>query len=442
MARDKKKKKNVNIPESFVDYYAIYSIDRNLETKEIKKLLVQRQGEIRSQMAGGALNAPEILDKLQEAYNEIANAVKVFKTEERRKEYDILLDAAYEAGKIDVEAQTMAQDLYEEIEAMFMKGNYRGAIKKCLDALNNNVKDYRIYILLAKSYFALNDSDKSLSTVDNGLLVHPNNIPLLRVGARFSNEGKKDYNRAQSYVNKIMEMDANSSIAVSEQSYLYMSTGKHDLAYKMIDDYMEQHPSDMEFRKDCAYDMVGYSYSCYTKDPGSGAYVIASEEDYKKCLDTCNKAMSIYNDENVKEALDNAKAFGEVEFNDENNESIKWLFIGGFTYLVMSLMLFSLLSGASGKDFGSIIGEIIGPIAGAIVLICLGVLLIYCGVQLKKVSYRPYWQINKFILTGQREKIEEKYILIGNIFGGLIKWSFKIAWKFIELIFKFAAHGF
>lgn len=441
MARDKKKKKNVNIPESFVDYYAIYSIDRNLETKEIKKLLVQRQGEIRSQMAGGALNAPEILDKLQEAYNEIANAVKVFKTEERRKEYDVLLDAAYEAGKIDVEAQTMAQDLYEEIEAMFMKGNYRGAVKKCLDALNNNVKDYRIYILLAKSYFALNDPDKSLSTVDNGLLVHPNNIPLLRVGARFSNEGKKDYNRAQSYVNKIMEMDANSSIAVSEQSYLYMSTGKHDLAYKMIDDYMEQHPSDMEFRKDCAYDMVGYSYNCYTKDPKSGAYVIASEEDYQKCLDTCNKAMSIYNDENIKEALDNAKAFGEVEFNDENNAGIFGLFFIGGTmscFAILSFIFFiaSIVGLFCGefRNMGDFFETLCAAIGVLIITGCVSAKFIYQGIKLRQVSYRPYWQIYKFILTGQREKEEEKYIKIGE----KVTHDLKLAWEFVKIIINWA----
>lgn len=435
MARDKKKKKNINIPEGIVDYYAIYSIDRNLGTKEIKKLLLQRQGEIRSQMAGGALNAPEILEKLQEAYNEIANVVKVFKNEERRKEYDILLDAAYEAGKIDVEAQTMAQDLYEEIEAMFLKGNYRGAVKKCLEALNNNVKDYRIYILLAKSYFALNDPDKSISTIDDGLSVHPNNMPLLRAGARFSNEGKKDYNKAQSYVNRILEIDADSAIAASEQSYLYMSTGKQDLAYKMIDDYIEKHPSDMEFRKDCAYDMIGYSYSCYTKDPESGAYVIASEEDYQKCLDTCNKAMSIYNDENVQDALDNAKAFGTIEFNDENNESIKWSFIGGAVFWITAIFSApQILSG--GGDFGTIVSNIIG----LLLIFAFGGILIYCGVKLKKVSYRPYWQINKFILTGQREKEEARYILIGNILGGLIKWSFKASWAIIKFMFKLIIH--
>ena len=317
-----KEKKKINIPEGLVDYYVIYSIDRRLGTKEIRKLLIQKQGEIRSQMAGGALNAPEILEKLQEAYNEIANAVRAFKNEDRRKEYDILLNAAYEAGKIDVEAQTMAQGLYEEIEAMFVKGNYQGAIKKCLDALNNNVKDYRIYILLAKSYFALEEVDKSLSTVDKGLSVYPNNMHLLRVGARYANKGKKDYNRAQSYVNQMLEIDPDNAMAVSEQSYLYLNNGKQDLAYQMIDDYMEKHPNDMQFRKDCAYDLIGHSYSYYIKDPETGAYFLDKQEDYQKSLEACNKAMSIYNDKNVQNAVETANFYGTTKFNEENKESI------------------------------------------------------------------------------------------------------------------------
>lgn len=415
------KSRNVNIPDNLVDYYVLYSIDRTSKTKDIRKLLLQRQGEIRSNMANGSLNSPEIMNKLQEAFDEIANAVKTFKNEDRRKEYDAMLDAAYEAGKINVEAQAIAQDVYEEIETLFMKGNYRGVVRKCMDALNNNVRDYRIYILLAQSYFALQDTNKSLSTVDDGLKVHPDNMPLLRAGARFSNEGNQDYDRAQKYVNRIMEIDPESPLATSEQSYLYLSTGKEDLAYKLIDDYTEKHPNDMNFRKDVAYDLVGHSYTCYTKAPDSDAYVIASEEDYQRCLETCNKAQSLYNDENVQEALNTAKSYGEVEYNDENQMSIIWLFIGGIIYLAVAVM--SLVTMGTGS-------LPILLISGG-----LGVLLIYSGIRLRQVSYRPYWQIYKYILTGKREKQEKKYILIGNIFAGYMRWSIKISFGLIRFIF-------
>lgn len=432
-----RKKRNVNIPEGILDYYAMYALDRNADTREIRKQLLQKQGEIRSNMANGSLNSEEILEKLQEAYNTLAAAIKIFKTEERRKEYDLALDAAYETGKLDVQAQSMAQDLYEEIEALFLKGNYHGAVRKCLDALNNNVRDYRIYILLAQSYFALNDPDRSITTVEDGLKVHPDNVPLLRAGARFANEGKQDYDRAQKYVNRMMELDPESAIANSEQSYLYLTSGKQDLAYQQMDKYMEKHPNDTEFRKDCAYDLVGYSYSCYTKDPESGAYVIASQEDYQKCLDSCSKAMSLYNDENVQTAMENAKYFGTVEFNDENKDSIKWLFIGAAIYLLGGVIGFS--TGIQEMDVG-----FFGTLGGSLVFWVLGALLVYAGIRLRQVSYRPYWQINKFIMTGKREKSEGVYILIGKIFAGYMKMSIKIGIKisvwFINFAFDLISH--
>ncbi|MCM1218534.1 MAG: hypothetical protein NC548_28940 [Lachnospiraceae bacterium] len=414
-----KKKRKVNIPEGIVDYYAIYGIDRQMGTKEIRKQLLKIQGEIRSNMSNGALNDAEILKKLQESYHDIANAVKTFKTEERRKEYDVILDAAYEAGRINEEAQVYAEDLYEEIRALFLKGNYRGAIKKAMDALNNNARDYRIYMLLAQSYFALNEVDRSLNTVEKGLSVHPDNMSLLRAGARFANEGKDDFERAQKYVNRMLEIDPDSALAASEQSYLYVCNGKTDLAYKLIDEYMDKHPDDIDFRRDCAYDLVGYSYNCYTKDPNSDAYVIASQEDYQKCLDTCSKAASIYKDENTQEALESAQMYGQVEFNDENKPGIFWLFAGGIVYLLAAL--------------GSI--DAIG-ILGFLAVSPVGILLIYSGIRLRQVSYRPYWQINKFILTGEREKNEKIYVMIGKIFTGYIKWSFKIAWEIVKFIWR------
>ena len=443
-----KRKQKVNIPESIIDYYVMYSLDRKAGTKEIRKTLLQKQGEIRSHMSNGALNSKEILEKLQEAYQTIAAAVKVFRDDDRREEYDKLLDAAYEAGKIDVAAQTMAQDLYEEIQAMFIKGNYRGVIRKCMSALEENIRDYRLYILLAQSYFALNEVDTSLKTIDEGLQVHQDNMELLRAGARFSNEGKDDYNRAQKYINRMIEIDPESPMVASEQSYLYLTSGKDDLAYQTIDEYVEKHPSDRKFRKDCAYDLIGYSYSCYTKDPMEDAYVIASEEDYNKCLETCSKAASLYNDENVQSALENAKYFGTVEYNEENNEDIFWLRAAGGLFAFGGIILFMMyaymiydgvMAGISEGSIGNVLSALV---VGTISMIIIGGVPLVIGrhflkaaKKLKEVSYRPYWQINKYIMTGKREPEEEKYINTGKVITASMKLSVKLAIGLIKLAF-------
>ena len=447
MARKERKKSKKNIPNDMIDYYVMYSLDRKLDTKEIRKLLLQKQGEIRSNMSNGALNSKEILEKLQEAYQTIAAAVKTFKNDERRKEYDELLDAAYEAGRIDVASQTMAKELYEELQAMFVRGNYKGVIRKCMEALEENIRDYRLYILLAQSYFALNDIDTSLKKVDEGLNVHQDNMELLRAGARFSNDGKKDYNKAQKYVNRMLEIDAESPLVASEQSYLYLTSGKEDLAYKTIDEYLEKHPNDNEFRRDCAYDLIGYSYSCYTKEPIEGAYVIASEEDYNKCLSTCNKAASLYSDENVQSALENAKYYGTVEFNEENKEHIFWLKVCGI--MLMAVGVFASVGffvGIIGTIFSGLGTDTLGNngIGMIIPYVLLGLMQFYYGKKyfsaskkLKQLSYRPYWQINKFIMTGKREPEEEKYMKIGSRVTNAVRLSIKLSIEIIKLVFRF-----
>lgn len=416
MAR-KSKKKNVNIPIDFKDYYVFFNLDRNLKTKEILRTIRAEQGNLRVQMSNGSLNGDSITSRLQEALAEVEKAIKVFKNDERRKEYDIQLNAAYEMGKIRPETQQVAHDLYEELLAMFMKENYNGVIRRCMEALDQRVGDYRVYILLAQSYFALRDPDNSLNSIDRGLNHYPDNIDLLRAGARFANVGKGDYERSQRYINRMIEIDPESHFVASEQSYLYLTTGKSDLAYQTIDDYVAKNPRDREFKKDCAYDLLGFSYEYYTKDPKSDVYVIASQEDYQKCLDTCSKAESLYSDDNTKEALKRAQSFGQVEFNAENKENIIWSFVGAAIYILGGLPAVA----AAFQD-KSMIGA-------AILCMFLGVLTCASAIGLVKCSYRPYWQINKFILTGRREKWEAIFVGFGNIFAGYIKWSLKIGWK-------------
>lgn len=400
----------VELSEPLIDYYASYNLNRNARSSDLYMQLKRINGEFITNMSCASL-APEIVQKLQEQVKELEPAIKIFKNDDYRKDYDKELAKAYKKGTIDVEAQKMAQDLFAEIESLYLKGNYQAAMNKCNEALNNKVNDYRIYILLAQSYYALHNADQSLRVIDSGLQVHPNNLFLLRAGARFANEGKKDFDRAQKYINNMMEIDPESSLAYSEQSYLYLNEGKEDLAFSTIDKYMEKHPSDSEFRKGCAYDLLSHSYGFYTQDLTTGDMVIASKQDYEKNLETCEKAASLYSDDTIKSALNNAKFFGTTQFNYENLEGIMWLVVGGIVYSL------------------SVVG------------LPLGLLLFFCAWRLRSVSYRPYWQINKFIMTGKREHGEGKYILIGNICTGYFRWGFRIAWWLIKLVFSFMAGG-
>ncbi len=420
-------KKN-NLPNNLIDYYAVFLLDRNLSAKEIKKKLRSIQGDIRENMSSGSLNSEEVLAKLQASFHQVADALKVFKNDETKKKYDAQLDEAYATGALNTEAQKVAEDLYAEIEALFLKGNYQKAAQKCTEALNNNVRDAKIYGLLARSYYALRDVVRSVNTVAEGIKIHPENMELLRIGARFTNEGQGDFNTAQGYINRMFDLDQDNKYAHAEQIYLYLCNDKIDLAYQNIDNYINQHPQDSEFRKLCAYDLIGHSYSYYTKDDTSNSYYIISKEDYENCVDICEKAVSLYNDENTVKNLENAKAYGEIEFNEDNKENIIWTAVAGVLYLFAAIMAFS-----SASQTGTGIG-----LLTAIPIVALGVGVLYCAVGLYQVSKRPYWQIYKYYMTGKREKRERIFIIIGNIFGWYIKFSFKLAKWIFKLTFHLA----
>lgn len=112
---------------------------------------------------------------------------------------------------------------------------------------------------------------------------------------------------------------------------------------------------------------------------------------------------------------------GEVEFNQDNKSNIRWTMFAAWVYGIGGIM---------GLSAG-------GSAAGCIVVILLAAVCVYSSVMLHKVSKRPYWQIYKYELTGEREPKERRYILIGNIIAGYMRWSVKMAFGVLRLVFSF-----
>ena len=392
------------------NFYAIYGFDYNEPRDAIRHKLHEISNELMQQG-----NPPQLDDEIRQMINKgkacCDDALYVFRSDNYRTEYDSILKAAIEAGEIDTKAQIIAKELYDELRALFLRREFSQVINRCLEAINNDIHDYRLYLLLANSYYALHNVSQSLQTVEDGLKTNLDNLALLQAGARFANEGNKDFDCSQRYIDKMLKVDAESSLAHAEQAYLYLSEGKEVLAFDTMNKYLEKHPSDTGFRKTCAYNLVDHSYSFYTHDPESNSYVIASKQDYEKCLETCNKAASMYQDQTVNDALRTAQFFGTKQFNEDNFWYIVWLVIGGLFYSL--------------------------TVVGAV----LGIPLLFCAWRLYQVSQRPYWQIHQYNMTGRREPGENMYILIGKIFTGYLKWSAIIAWHIIKFIFGFMLRG-
>ena len=61
---------------------------------------------------------------------------------------------------------------------------------------------------------------------------------------------------------------------------------------------------------------------------------------------------------------------------------------------------------------------------------------LYAAKRLKELSYRPYWQINKYIMTGKREPEEEQYINTGKLLTTAMRGTIKLSIETFKLIFR------
>lgn len=403
-----------------VDYYQKFRLDPNLSAEEIVAQLRSMQGKRMNQQQMNPFDY-EFQAKIEEDLQAFEDAIKIF--EKDKSKYDKELAKAYKEGRISEEVQPVAREFLEELSQLLSMGNYGVLIRRCNEALSNNVKDVRLYHFLAMANYGSDNMRAAFDAITLALTEYPNDFFSLRLGARYSTDvGAYEY--AQGYINRMLEVYPKNPTATSEQCYLYEQMGKEEMAFKLIDEYLEKNPTDEEFRRACAYDLVALSHSFYIEDSSSGSMIIASQEKYEKCLATCNKANEIYRDNMTESVLQNAKFFGQTKYNDENLRHTLALFGGGLIYGLLGLSIFH-----------------VGPNPGAGMMLTLSLLLFYSGIRLTQVSFRPYWQINKFFMTGKRERSEQFYIWIGNIFAFYLKWSFKISiwiFTFIMLLFAFA----
>lgn len=364
--------------------------------KEIQRLWTKRQSACNDKEQ--LLLIDQILSKVDEGFRYLIKAM-------RRKQYDEALDKAYKNGKIKDDTEVQMQGLIDQARQYYKKGNIKLAAQYAQQAIDGKVNDSSVYDILARCYFDMQNYPKALEVIDSGTSIFTDNLDLHWLGARIAIVGTQNYDDAQNRVNQLLAIAPDDSIGHSEQIFLHLRKGDEDLAFQEIDSYVAAHPQDEEFKRGAAYDIDAYSNSCYYYNQAQNATFIADKESYKKCLKLRTKAVEIYNDEHTRKMLEDTKYYGKKEWDSWNLDSIKSLSIYGL------ILLF------------------IVPYVG-VPLLVIDAAVIY-------FSFRPYWQINKTYITGERGKLEKVVTTIGDYaarFGG---WFIKFLWNVIVLFFKF-----
>lgn len=407
-----------NKNERILDYYKAFGLDRSWDEKTLRKELGKAQRTFMRRQS--TTNDKEELDQINQTLEILDKAIECLSHPDARKSYDKELDKAYQAGMVNDEAEAQARDALEKAKQFYAKGQIQLAAKFALEAINNKVNDPTAYEILAKCYYDSGDYSASIDTVDKALTVYVDNTYFLWLSARINTIVER-YDVAQQKINRMLELDPNSSQAHAEQIHFYMYAEKEDIAFQQIDQYLAQNPNDTDFKRETAYNLISFTNTCYLEDADTGSLVIADKKSYTKCMSLCQKAYSLYQDEYTKNNLESAQFFGQREFNHNNSYELKWLW--GLSALSLFVIVPAFGEMRSIADFFSIL------FAACIYFVP--------AILLTIVSFQPYWQINRIYYTGKAGWFETLVIWWGKITVAIVKWSWKIMWWIVRFILSF-----
>lgn len=407
-----------NKKEIILDYYKAFGLDRSWDEKTIRKELGKAQRTFMRRQS--TTNDKEELDQINQTLEILDKAIECLSHPDARKSYDKELDKAYQAGMVNDEAEAHARDALEKAKQFYAKGQIQLAAKFALEAINNKVNDPTAYEILAKCYYDSGDYSASIDTVDKALTVYVDNTYFLWLSARI-NTIVEHYDVAQQRINRMLELDPNSSKAHAEQIHFYMYAEKEDIAFQQIDQYLAQNPNDTDFKRETAYNLISFTNTCYLEDADTGSLVIADKKSYTKCMFLCKKAYSLYQDEYTKSNLESAQFFGQREFNHNNSYELKWL------WGLSALSLFIIV-----PAFGEM-----RSIADLFSILFAACIYIVPAILLTIVSFQPYWQINRIYYTGKAGWFETLVIWWGKITVAIVIWSLRISWGIIRFVLSF-----
>ncbi|MCG8589093.1 MAG: DnaJ domain-containing protein [Proteobacteria bacterium] len=112
---------------SDLDHYALLGVERDAATAPIKKAYFHAAKRYHPDALSRS-GLDDIRDEAREVFSRIAEAYAVLTDEDKRRNYDVQLDAGAE-GDIDVERLAQAEMQFRKGEVLVRMGNFKGAIE-------------------------------------------------------------------------------------------------------------------------------------------------------------------------------------------------------------------------------------------------------------------------------------------------------------------------
>lgn len=295
----------------FVDFYELLDLDRTLDTSSIHKQIRQISNLKRKQRSfaqGG--EEYRKLEKEIELYNE---AQKYFINDEKRKKYDAELAQATTKNKTYRKYHPKADDLFGNALEMYDNQRYDMASEILVELLRETSNNEKAWLLFGDTKYMMGDYDDALHIINKAAKAFPMSIDLRFRDIRF-NILLDHFNEAQSLLNEAIRDFPDNPVFASEQIYLYLAAGKFDLAKKFIDEYIQTKPSDSEFRRLTAENLIDIATQNYVIDPESGQQFPITQANYDLCFRLITWANQIWRDQNTLAALDHIRELGSMHF--------------------------------------------------------------------------------------------------------------------------------
>ena len=188
----------------FVDYYVIFDLERSMTEKEIKKKMAEWSNMLTAQEGTTDPSNIEAKKELKENKARLREARKILFNAEKRKQYDMELDAAIRAGQVNYEKAREVKDSLERARKYFEQQRYQKAIEAAREAIDNHANTDEPYEIISRSQFMTGDYQESLETLDQGTEIYQGSQSLwwLRIRTRIRMER---YEEAQTLLKQALK---------------------------------------------------------------------------------------------------------------------------------------------------------------------------------------------------------------------------------------------
>ena len=334
-------------------------------------------------------------------------------------------------GAVNPGAATLAQ-----AKKYFASCNYEFAIQKCREAIRSRINRAEAYEVLCKSLFMRGDYEEAVRAADEGVKAFTSDKTLLWLSVRYRIQIER-YQEAQQRINTIRQQHGVYSQLAAEQVYLYYFAGKDEQGKRFIDMFIKKHPSDQDFRKETAINLIDVSHQCYLYDQDADMLLITEKDAFDRALSLVTQANRLYQDAYTLKELETVRSYGRTDF-DKTHSGVRnfyliaciLLIVRGI-YLIWGKGMQNLLIEIRSQGLPAFVSGVFSAnrteYMECVSMLLIGILCFICFWLVRMVSMRPVWQIYRDECRGFHES-EDRFLY--NILSAPWEMVKALVWAF------------